>query len=194
VLYGLAFPMTDNKIPGRVFLDTCGVNFILDYGQQIHDGAAIPEVPRRSAEDIEALRNLFLVGQRAMWQLAISPHTYFEIAGTRHNERLSDLHVWFQELWQYWRTAVQSNDDLPSSIEAEDVRVQTLLSGYLTCLPDVADRILLCDALVYRCELFCTRDWSTILEHRSDLAGLPIEIVTPSEWWSLIQPYAHVWM
>ena len=82
--------------------------------------------------------------------------------------------------------------NLPTFIEAEDVRVQTLLSDYLTCLPDVADRILLCDALVYRCELFCTRGWSTILKHRSDLTGLPIQIVTPSEWWSLIQPYAHV--
>jgi hypothetical protein len=186
--------MASNEIPGRVFLDTCVVNFMLDFGQQIHDGAAIPDIPRRDSADLEALRNLFLIGQRAMWQLAISPHTYFEIACTRDDGRLSDLHVWFQELWQYWRTTIESNDDLPSFIEAEDVRVRTLVSGYLTCLPDVGDRILLCDALVYRCDLFCTRDWSTILKHRLELAGLPIRIVTPSEWWALIQPHAHLWM
>ena len=181
------------EIPGRVFLDTCVVNFILDHGQQIHDGAAVPELSLRDSADVEALRNLFLIGQRALWQLVVSPHTYFEIACTRDNARLSDLHVWFQELLQYWRSAIASNEDLPSFIESEDIRVQTLVSGYLTCLPDIGDRILLCDAIVYRCDLFCTRDWSTILKHRSELVGLPIEIVTPSEWWTRIRPHAHLW-
>jgi hypothetical protein len=58
--------MLANEIPGRVFLDTCVVNFMLDFGEQIHDGAPIPNVLPRDASDIEALRKLFLVGQRAM--------------------------------------------------------------------------------------------------------------------------------
>jgi hypothetical protein len=97
-----------------------------------------------------------------------------------------------QELWQYWRSVVASDDALPSFIEADELRVRTLTSGYLSVLPDVADRVLVCDALVYRCDLFCTRDWTTILKHRDDLAGLPIGIVTPSEW-TRVQPYAGLW-
>ena len=127
-------------IPGRVFLDTCVVNFMLDYGPTIHDGAGIPSVGMREAADIEALRDIFLVGQRAMWQLAISPYTYSEIARTRDQARLGDLHLWFQELWQYWRSTMEQENDLPSFIEAEDIRVSTLVSDYLSCLPDVADR------------------------------------------------------
>jgi hypothetical protein len=178
-------------IPGRIFLDTCVVNFILDFGEQIHDGVAVPpQVDERDALDIEAFYNLFLVGQRAMWQLAISPHTYFEIARTREDSRRSGLDRWFQELWQYWQSIVDASDDLPTFIEAEDHRVRTLSSGYLDTLPDVGDRVLLCDAIVYRCELFCTRDWSTIIRHRSELKGLPIEIVTPSEWWARIRLHA----
>lgn len=181
-------------IPGRIFLDTCVVNFILDFGEQIHDGLAVPpQVGERDAADIEALYNLLLVGQRAMWQLAISPHTYFEIARTRDESRRSDLDLWFQELWQYWRSTVDANNDLPTFIEAEDLRVRTLSSCYLDVLPDVGDRVLFCDAIVYRCELFCTRDLSTIIRHRSELQGLPIEIVTPSEWWSRIRPHAGLW-
>jgi len=80
------------KIPGRVFLDTCVVNFILDFGEQIHNGAAVPpQTSEREAADVEALRSLFVLGQRAMWQLAISPHTYFEITHTRTEGRCSDL-------------------------------------------------------------------------------------------------------
>ena len=183
-----------HDVPGRVFLDTCVVNFMLDFGEQIHDGATLPPVGPREAADIEALRDLFIVGQRAMWQLAISPHTYFEIARTRDEGRLRQLHLWFQELWQYWCSTIEQNNDLPSFIEAEDVRVRTLGSGYLSCLPDVADRVLLCDALVYRCELFCTRDWTTILKHREALSGLSIEIVTPVEWWAKIRPHAGLWV
>ncbi len=169
----------------RVFLDTCVLNFMLDHGEQIHDGAEPPDSPDR--EDVEALRQIWLVGQRAVWQLAISPHTYFEIVRTRDAVRLSALDRWFQEVWQYWRSTVQGNEDLPSFLEAEEMRVRTLASGVLACLPDVSDRVLVCDALVYGCDLFCTRDRSTILRHRDKLAGLPIEIVNPSDWWHRIQ-------
>lgn len=180
-------------IPGRVFLDTCIVNFMLDHGEQIHDGASLSLVAANDVADVEALRHLMAVGQRAMWQLAISPFTYSEIARTRSEGRRRDLHTWFQELWQYWRSTVESNSDLPSFIEAEEIRVRMLTSDYLTCLPDVADRVLLSDALVYRCDLFCTRDRRTILKHRADLHELPIEIVSPTEWWARIRPYAAMW-
>jgi hypothetical protein len=180
-------------VPGRVFLDTCVVNFMLEFGEQIHDGADLPPVGTREATDIQALRDLWVVGQRAMWQLAISPYTYSEIARTKDEEKLRQLYMWFQELWQYWRSTVEQTDDLPSFIEAEDIRVRTLISDYLSCLPDVADRVLICDALVYRCDLFCTRDWTTVLKHRAELRGLPIEIVTPSEWWAKVRPYAGLW-
>jgi hypothetical protein len=181
------------NVPGRVFLDTCVVNFMLEFGEQIHNGADLPSGRTREVADIEALRDLWVVGQRAMWQFAISPYTYSEIARTKDEEKLRQLHLWFQELWQYWRSTIEQASDLPSFIEAEDIRVSTLISGYLLCLPDVADRFLICDALVYRCDLFCTRDWTTVLKHRSELSGLPIEIVTPSEWWAKVRPYAGLW-
>jgi hypothetical protein len=181
-------------IPGRVFLDTCVVNFILDHGEEVHEGVApLADAGERVVRDIEALYNIFFVGQRAMWQLAISPHTYQEIAGTQDPHRRYHLESWFGELWQYWRDIIHETDDLPTFIEAEDARVGVLASGVLDALPDLADRVLLCDAVVYRCELFCTRDWSTILKHRSELKELPLEIVTPAEWWQKIQPYARLW-
>ena len=52
--------LEESDIPGRVFLDTCVVNFILDYGEQIHDGAAHAQnTSERDAHDIDALRMLF---------------------------------------------------------------------------------------------------------------------------------------
>jgi len=182
-------------IPGRVFLDTSVVNFILDYGEQIHDGAHPP--PRTNARvrnDIDALYNIWFTGQRATWQLAISPWTYYEITQTQNTSRSVRLDGWFSEIWQYWRGIIDANDDLPSFIEAEELRIRILTSGLLEVLPDLGDRVLLSDAVVYRCELFCTRDWTTILKHRSELKGLPVEIVTPAQWWAKIRPYAGLWV
>jgi hypothetical protein len=179
-------------LPGRVFLDTCVVNFILDYGEQIHDGVDPPlATDDRSLRDIAALRDIFHVGQRAQWQLAVSPHSYQEVLGTTSQQRRTNLDTWVRDIWQYWRDVVEANNDLPTFIEAEHLRVSLLASGLLDCLPDLADRVLICDALVYRCDLFCTRDWTTILRHRSRVADrLPFEIVSPTEWWAKVGPYA----
>ena len=143
--------------------------------------------------DVDTLYNIFVTGQRAMWQLAISPHTYQEIARTQHAVRRHELDQWFNELWQYWRDVIEQNNDLPTFRDAENLRVHPLRSGLADVLPDLSDRVLMCDAIVYRCELFCTRDWTTILKHRARLVGIPISIVTPAEWWEKIQPYAGIW-
>jgi len=186
--------MSLEEVPGRVFLDTCVVNFMLDHGAEIHDGVEPADTAdARTADDVLALRNLFITGQRAQWQLAVSPYTYSEIAQTRDIARFSGLRSWFEELWVYWRSVVSSGNDLPNFIEAEELRVRMLTSDFLSVLPDVSDRVLICDALVYRCDLFCTRDWTTILKRRDELTGLPFEIVTPSEWWARIRRFAALW-
>ena len=182
-------------IPGRVFLDTSVVNFILDRGEQIHDNCPHPEgTSERDGQDIDALYSIFMTGSRAMWQLAISPYTYYEVISTNEPNRRHYLESWFFEIWQYWRGLVRQSNELPSFIEAEDLRVSLLASGYLNALPHLGDRVLLCDAIVYQCDLFCTRDWKSILAKRQQLSSIPIEIVSPHEWWLKIRPYACLWV
>lgn len=178
-------------LPGRVFLDTCVVNFILDHGEEIHEDLEPPaSANERVRRDIEALRKIFLVGTRANWQLAISPRTYYEVSQTRDPGRRDELHRWFNEIWQYWCDIAAEDDELTSIWDAEDHGTGLLASAQLDCLPDIADRALISDAVGYRCDLFCTRDWTTILRHRHELSDLPLGIVSPSEWWSRIRPYA----
>src|SRR5439155_6558979 len=109
-------------------------------------------------------------------------------------QRRHELERWFGDVWQYWHNILQRSEDLPTFIEAEHIRVGMLANGALDVLSDLFDRVLICDAVVYNCDLFCTRDWSTILRHRPQLSALPIEIVTPVEWWARIQPYAALFV
>jgi len=183
------------SIPRRVFLDTSVVNLALDYGEQIHNGCEIPEgLSVRVQRDVEALKGIFTTGERAFWQLAISPQTYREVTNTNDSGRVHQLERWFFELWHCWREIVTAMDNLPSFIEAEETRISLLASGRLEALPQLSDRILLCDAVVYRCDAFCTRDWQTILKHRDSLKDIPLRLITPTEWWEEILPWAATWI
>lgn len=182
------------RIPGRVFLDTCVVNLWLNYGRQIHDGEATPsEIPIRLATDINALRQLLLVCQTAEWQLAVSPLTFVEVSATKEHQRADELTSWFGDVWSYWRTFLLADNQLPTFAAAEQIRLDILTSRGMDRISDQNDRILLCDAAAYGCDAFCTRDWSTILRHREYLLDYPMPIITPTEWWKLVEPYAAIW-
>ena len=183
------------QIPRRAFLDTNVVNLVLDYGDQIHDNVPIPEgCDDRTRESVEGLCGIFDTGQRASWQFAISPLTYREVSATSDPLRRYHLESWFAELWPYWREMITAMDNLPSFFEAEETRLRLLSSGVLEVLPDIADRLLICDAIVYKCDAFCTCDNRTILKRREKLTDLPIKIITPAEWWAEIKPWASIWL
>lgn len=166
----------------------------LDYAEMIHDCVEVPDdVDGRTRSDVESLRGIFSTGQRAFWQLAVSPLTYREVIRTRDATQRERLASWFFEIWAYWREFLHAAEDLPSFSEAEEERLGLVSSGVLEVLPDMNDRVLICDAVVYRCDAFCTRDWSTILRHRDGLSGLPLSIITPREWWELITEWGEFW-
>src|SRR5712691_5200144 len=176
-------------IPGRVLLDTNVVNFILDWGEAIHDGGEIPaHVSDCDAEDILALRGIWRTGQRASWQLAISPRTYHEIAATTDPARRAALEGWFGELWLYWREFFGLSQ--LSDFDADSLARRLVPSEILAALPDRSDRELLVHAIAYECEAMCTRDHKTILRHRDKLKLVPVRILTPTEWWAAISDYA----
>jgi len=187
--------MDCKDIPGRVFLDTSSLNFILDYGEYIFDGMTLSETSNKyTTEDINAFYNIFLTGKRATWQIAISPFTYKEVIDTQDAKKRYYLEGWFMNVWDYWRNIIEDSGNLPSFIEAEHTRIKLLSSGMLDMLPDIEDRVLISDAIVYRCDCFCTRDWQTILKHRDHLTSLPIKIITPTEWWNLVRSFAALWV
>ena len=185
--------MKQFNIPGRAFLDTSVINFILDFGEQIHDGIQPPDdLNDYQIKDIDALYNIFLTGKSASWQFAISPQVYHEVIKTNNPHKKKWLTNWFFEIWEYWREIINKNDDLPNFIEAENIRLKLLTSDMLVNLPDFYDKLLIIDAIVYNCDLFCTRDWKSILKHRDNLKDINIPILTPNEWWGKIKPYANI--
>jgi hypothetical protein len=180
-------------IAGRVLFDTNLVNLTLDCGEFIFDGGEMPpSTPESAMDDVKALRDIFSTGQRASWQLAISPLTYEEIAATPDKGRRAELMRWFNELWLYWRELFEANE--LSDEHADSVARQLVGLECLSAFRQRSDRILMAHAIAYSCDAFCTRDRKTILRHREKIRGVPLRFLSPTEWWQELAPYARLWV
>ncbi len=73
------------SLPQRVFLDSSTLQMLQDYGGQVWENELIPDNDRiHSMPDgpatIDALRRIFFVNQRALWQFALSANSLREVA------------------------------------------------------------------------------------------------------------------
>ncbi len=181
------------NIAGRILFDTNLVNLTLDCGEFIFDGGEIPSnIPEKAMDDVIALRAMFLTGGRASWQLAISPLTYQEIDGTPDGARRANLMRWFGELWLYWREFFEAEG--LSDEHADSLARRLVDSDFLAPIPQLSDRVLVAHAIAYGCDRFCTRDRRTILRHREKIRGVPLRLLSPTEWWQEVAPYAGLWV
>jgi len=170
------------QLPRRVFLDTNVVNFVLDHGESIFDGEE-PDAATSDTDlaDVRALHLIFLTGERTHWELAVSPLTHKEIMQTTDHHRRQSLERWFNEVWCHWRDCMAEDGGL-SDDYADELASKVGSSSLLLTFPDVQDRILICHAIAYECDAFCTRDRRTILKRVSRAPALPLEIMSPAEW------------
>lgn len=172
------------RIPENIFLDTTVINFILDYGEQIHNGGTIPEEATAwICRDIQALRDTWLTGQRASWRLTVSPSTITEIQRTRDMQRRQNLLWRASELYFYSEECALASDDDNNPVCGKSIST-------LSLLPDAGDKQLVHEAVLSGCDTFCTRDWNTILRLRDSLRDVPLSFVSPYEWWQRILPYS----
>lgn len=180
--------------PTRILLDTNVVNFTMDWGEVIFDGGEIPNtLSNRDLRDIVALQGIFATGQRAAWQLAVSPRTFEEIGRTADSGRRASLSGWFNEIWLYWREVFRQEN--LSDFDAASLARRLSSSKCLAAFPDEPDRELIAHAIAYGCNTFCTRDYRSILRHRNKAGSdLSLQFITPAEWWSELAPYCARWI
>lgn len=193
--------MGQENRPPRVFLDTCTLNFIADHSKYIFTGTTPPAMlDQRDFKDVVALRHIFSAEEQPSCELAVSPHTYAEVMGTPSAERQRFLEDQLRPIWDRWISILEEDGELPTLPTIERFKTQLLVTfDLLEALPEIADRILLIDALLYECDYFCTRDRRTILDrsHRAEgllcvlggcctVAGrriVPLSIVSPAQLW-----------
>jgi hypothetical protein len=173
------------SIPTRVFLDTNVVNLLVKHSEHIFEQLSTPsDWDLTRARNVEALMHVFFVGARANWDILASRKTIEEIERTSNAELR-------EELLDYAICLVEPDSE--NSSHAASLGRRLIDAPFTAALPDVADRVLLGNAIGLGCDAFCTCDGRTIIEKRSRLSALPIRILKPEEWWAHVKPWAGLW-
>jgi hypothetical protein len=174
------------KIPRRIFLDTSAINVLVKYSSIIFDGEKIPnDLEETRAIDVEALMHIFHVGARADWDLVAAKKNIDELAQTPNPTLKQILLDYGIEL-----------AGLPSSEDAQfaaDFGRRLVSTHFVSALTDPADQELIGNAIGFGCDVFCTCDRRTIIRKRNQLRQMPLQILTPAEWWAHVKPWAGLW-
>lgn len=171
-----------DAIPSSIFLDTSVVNLLVKFSTTIFECEPLAvSLPTQRAHDIEALMHLMQAGARANWVVTTSPKALQEISDTPDVALRRDLLTFGREFLFTHNESYRHSSDLGRrSIDAP----------FLSRLPDDGDRELIGNAVGLGCDVFCTVDRATIIRFRSALVGVPVRIMTPTEWWQHFKPWA----
>ena len=191
------------ELPGRILLDTCILNLIYDEGGYLFDGEVPADGQDNATADLRALRAIFAVNQRATFELLVSPLSIAEVSNIQDFSDRERRVRWLLDVLDHWLLVL---DERSARIaDGGTVRHRFKLSpelqafeASLMAIPDLRrdpfDRLLLVQYRMGNCDAFLTTDRLTIWRHRDALSALGVQVLTPAEYWSLLSPWAELWL
>ena len=184
------------RLPGRLFLDSSTLQVLQRYGEFIYDGGSISTADKifsvpNGAFNLEALRQIMFVGQRAMFQLVLSENSLEEVVASGCPVYLS----WALELLEYWRCMLNAYADAaggPFSGRGQCLarKIRERQFGHLSC----KDRDLLSDALTLECDVFITMDRKLAKMASSIERETGLSVLEPTQYWELLRPWAALFV
>jgi hypothetical protein len=173
------------SLPRRIYLDTSTLQKLFDFGGEIFEGEPFAPVGRAArvpglAEEIEALRMIFLVNERAMFDFVVTETTLLEVRG-RNDPRYTQ---WVNDV-RDTRLIQSAGEEVPSWGH----RFWNPSFGMIS----KKDRVLLQDALDLGCDAFMTmeRRLPTAAAFVKRKTGL--RVMRPTTYWGLLGPFARLY-
>lgn len=162
-------------VPAGIFLDSSIVVYLETYGEQIWDNAAPdPALPEQQRRQIEALRVLMALADRAGLAFAVSP----EVARQTGGRYVADIAAHWQEARLVW--GIQDRGLAPMTVVAT--------------LP-FRDQLVLAEAYRSGCEVVLTNDLKWLRpRHRRTIAALGMEAHTPETLYEKLRPWLALWL
>jgi hypothetical protein len=185
----LAMTRSFETLPRRIFLDSCTAQTLRDYGGYVFEGEPVADADRihrvtDGVANLEALRNIFLINERALFEWIVSRGSLVEA----HAKRDPGHMQWLWDIVDH--SEVCLHDDGPAAeSEALAARLAEPKFGYLSR----QDRRLLQEAIALRCEAFLTMELRLPRNADDIQRELGIQILTPATHWAMLQPWAALW-
>jgi hypothetical protein len=177
------------RLPQRIFIDSCTVQTLQRYGEFVYDGGSIrpSDVIHRipdGLDNIDALRAICQVTSCALFQWIVSDASRQEAAAKGDAGHLQ----WLFEIDNYARVFLDEMGPSPES-RVLAARLDEPKFGYL----GVGDRILLRDAIFFQCDAFLTMERKLPRNAAHIERELGIRVLTPIGYWEMLRPWAALW-
>jgi hypothetical protein len=172
------------SLPRRIYLDTSTLQKLYDFGGEIFEGEPFEPVGRASrvqglADEIGALRMIFMVNERAMFEFVVTEASLREVI----NRTRPGYTQWVYDVLDTWLIQAEGEEPPTPGATFEDRRFGMI---------SVKDRRLLQEALDRRCDAFMT------MERRLATAAAFIErqtglrVMRPTKYWDLLSRFARL--
>lgn len=179
-----------DELPQRIYLDTNVIGALWDHGGPIFEGEPLKLSGRSGAgeADIEALRLIFLINERALLEWVISTANLDEVAQARDGRFLR----WALDILDHWDACIDGYRDSPAFTGHGAARLGRIDGcGYLSR----KDRLIVADAVRLECDALLTLEGthgclgaSRNREHMQRVLGLTV--LGPQGLWRKLRPWA----
>jgi hypothetical protein len=184
---GMPSPPTLDDLPRRLFLDSCTVQTIWQYGEFIWDGGDLPrrarirQVPNGVA-NLLALRAICMVHRRSGFEWIVSDASIGEVLAQPDTAYVS----YMLEVFTHADACLAESGDSYFVRSRCAQCIDSPMFGYLS----EPDRNLLRDALRSGCTGFLTME-ARLPRNADHIARtLGIRVLQPTAYWDLLQPYS----
>jgi hypothetical protein len=182
-------PVLFEKLPRRIFLDSCTVQTLHDYGAYIFDGEPIPDADRiyrvpEGIQKVKTLRDIFLINERAQFEWIVTHASMVEA-----NDKGDPAHLrWLWDIAHHSAVCLALEGSTKESW-AFSARLMEPRFGYL----GTKDRLLIQEAVAFRCEAFLTMERRLPRNAGHIERELGIRILTPITHWQMLRPWTSLW-
>ena len=173
------------SLPRRIYLDTSTLQKLYDFGGEIFEGEPFEPVGRAArveglADEIDALRMIFMVNERAMFEFVVTEASLREVVSRTR----PGYTQWVYDVLDTWLIQSEGEESPTPGRTFEDRRFGMI---------SMKDRRLLQEALDWRCDAFMT------MERRMPTAAPFIEretglrVIRPVAYWDLLRRFARLY-
>jgi len=173
------------SLPRRIYLDTSTLQSIHDFGGVIFEEESFSPVGRAArveglAAELDALRKVLLVNQRAMFEFVVTAASLREVQARNRTQ----FTQWVCDVVDTW--LIQSEGQYPPT-------PGTTFGDPRFGMVSQKDHRLLQEALDWKCEAFVT------MERRLPTAAAFIQwetrlqVMRPTTYWGLLSPWARLY-
>jgi hypothetical protein len=180
-------------LPRRVFLDSSALQALQDYGAFVweHEQPSLSDriysIPS-GFDEINALRSIFLVNERAMFEFALSEHSLEEVAAKGDRRYLQ----WAYDVLDHWEACLEGYAG--AKVTGRGAALASRLAGPCFGYLSKKDRLLMQDAVMMECEAFLTLDRKLVRNGAHMRQHLDIRVLLPTNYWRLLRPWAALYL